>query len=459
MASHWLLAAVGMVGTVAAGTPPAGVSFWGAQLIMGILWTTHGLMFYLLIGANFIAVAAEATYYFTNNERWDRMAHTIARIQAFTFAPGSLIPITAIIIMSVLWPVFWATIVRITFWPFQVEALTFVLWVLYLYTWYYTWDIMRPYKALHIAFGMLFMFDSWFQQALIDVTASYMLTPTDPTSLQAIVFNPTFIPLDLHRTIGNISYAGFVLGGYAAFRYLRARTLEDRAFYDLFGSFGLALGLGFLFIQPFIGYQYALAIDEHHPAALYRIMSGGPRSFLFLIQVVLLSALFFFSSVYAWLQMRKSSAKRTAFATGLMVAVVGWAIWLCMPPHWSPQIGPFTLNWLGQYGLMNPWKYCALAGLTLTGMLMFFVYLAAIQRGFKWGARGVAAHVLLIVLAFCVMAISADMGIIREEARRPFMIYDRMYIEPEAPSGIPASNQFGPTRNVPSGPVDNPPAR
>jgi cytochrome bd ubiquinol oxidase subunit I len=453
MFGHWLFA------TIAAGSPPGGVSFWGAQLIMAIIWTSHGLVFYLLIGANFIAVAAEATYYFTNNERWDRMAHTVAKIQAFVFAPGSLIPIVGIITMIALWPTFWSTIIRITFWPFQIESLTFILWVVYLYTWYYTWDTMKNYKALHIAFGMLFMFDSWFQQANIDVTASYMLTPTDPTSLQAIIFNPTFIPLDLHRTIGNISYAGFVLGGYSAFRYLRARTLEDRAFYDMFGSVGLVIGMGFLFIQPFIGYQYALAIDEHEPSALYRIMSGGPRSFLFLIQVILLSGLFFFGSVYAWLQMRKASAKRTAFATGLMIAVLGWAVWLCLPPHWSPQIGPFTLNWVGQYGLMNPWKYVALAGLTLTGMLMFFIYLSAIQSGFKWGARGVASHVLLIVLTFFVMGISVDMGIIREEARRPFMIYDRMYIEPEAPSSIPPSSEFPPQRNIKTAPVGNPPPR
>lgn len=448
-----------MVGALAAAGPTGGVSFWGAQLIMAVLWSTHGLIFYFLIGANFIAVAAEATYYFTNNERWDRIAHTVAKMQAILFAPGSLIPIAAVILMAALWPLFWGTIVRITFWPFQIESLTFVLWVLYLYTWYYTWDVMKPYKALHIAFGMLFMFTSWLQQAMIDVTASYMLTPTDPTSLQAIMFNPTYIPLDLHRTIGNISYAGFVLGGFAAYKYLRARTLEDRAFYDLFGTLGLAVGLGFLFIQPFIGFQYALAINEHHPAALYRVMSGGPRSFLFLIQVILLSALFFFSAVYAWLQMRKSSSKRTAFATGLMVALVAWAVWLCVPPHWSPRIGPVELSWIGRYGLMNPWKYAAIAGMDLTGMMMFFIYLAAIQRGFKWGARGVAAHVLLILLAFLVMAMSLDMGIIREEARRPFLIYDRMYIEPQAPSQLPPAGEWGPTQNINTSPVGQPPAR
>ncbi len=452
MAGHWEIGAV-------LAASPAGVSFWGAQLIMAILWSTHGLIFYFLIGANFIAVAAEATYYFTNNERWDRIAHSVARAQAIIFAPGSLLPIAAIIIMSALWPLFWGTIVRITFWPFQIESLTFVLWVLYLYTWYYTWDVMKPYKALHISFGMLFMFNGWLQQAMIDVTASYMLTPTDPTSLQAIVFNPTYIPLDLHRTIGNISYAGFVLGGYAAFKYLRSRTLEDRAFYDLFGTLGLAVGLGFLFIQPFIGFQYALAIDEHHPSALYRIMSGGPRSFLFLIQVILLSGLFFFSAVYAWLQMRKSASKRTAFATGLMLALIAWALWLCIPPHWSPQVGGIVLDWVGRLGLMNPWKYTAIAGMDLTGMMMFFVYLAAVQRGFKWGARGVAAHVVLIFLAFLVMGISLDMGIIREEARRPFMIFDQMYIEPQAPSQVPSSGEFGPQQNIQTVPVGQPPVR
>lgn len=445
LAMHPVLA---VAATAVATPPPAGVSFWGAQLIIGILFLFHGLMAYFLTGANFVAVAAETTYIFTKNERWDRMAHNVAKLQAIAFAPGSLVPIVAIIALSALWPLFWATILRITFWPFVIEALSFILWVAYLYTWYFTWDLLKPYKALHISLGLLFMFDSWLQQAAIDVTGSYMLTPTDPNSLQAIIFNPTFIPLDLHRTVGDISYAGFILAGYAAWRYLRARSLEDRAFFDLLGSFGVLVGLGLLFLQPFIGYQYALAINDNAPAALYHIMSGGDRSFLFLIQVVLLSGLFFFGSAYAWLQMRKSSARRTAFATGLMIAVVIWAVWLCLPPHWSPRIGPIDLSWLGQYGLMNPWKYAALGGMTLTGLMMFFIYLSAIQRGFKWGARGVLAHVVLIVLAFNVVAISADMGIIREEARRPFLIYERMYIEPQAPSDIAPSGQYGPTRNV-----------
>lgn len=432
------------------------VSFWAAQLIMAILWVTHGLVAYFLTGANFIAVAAESTYLFTRNERWDRMAHGIARVQAIFFAPGSLIPIIAIFSLSSLWPTFWTAILRITFWPFVIEALSFVLWVLYLYTWYYTWDSLKQYKALHISLGLLFMYSSWLQQAMIDVTGSYMLTPTDPKSLQAVVFNPTFMPLDLHRTVGNISYAGFLIGGYAAWRYLRARSLEDRAYFDMVGSVGLLMGLGLLFLQPFIGYQYALAISEHSQAALYRVMMGGERSFLFVIQVILLSGLFFFGSLYAWIQMRKSAAKRTPFATGLLFALLFWAVWLCLPPHWSPNLFGLDLSFLGQLGLMNPWKYLALAGLTLTCMLMFFFYLAAIQRGFKWGTRGVMAHVLLIVLAFNVVAIAVDMGIVREEARRPYMIYDRMYIEPQTPSQVQPNNAGGPTRDVMPVPVATP---
>jgi hypothetical protein len=88
---------------------------------------------------------------------------------------------------------------------------------------------------------------------------------------------------------------------------------------------------------------------------------------------------------------------------------------------------------------------------------MFFIYLSAIQRGLKWGTRGVAAHVLLIVLSFNVVAIAADMGIIREEARRPFLIYDQMYIAPQAPGDVPASTNWGPQRTIQTVPVVRPP--
>jgi cytochrome d ubiquinol oxidase subunit I len=423
-------------------------SFWGSQLVIAIIAVAHIFIGAALTGLNFVAVAAESVYYFSGRKRWDRVAYGIARIQVIFFAPGSFIAIVFILALVMLWPLFWTTIFRITFWPFVMEAASFVLWVLYLYTWYYTWDALKDFRALHISIGFLLMFVSWSQQFMVDIVASYMLTPTEPNSLQSIIFNPTAIVLDFHRVVGNISYAGFLIGGYAAWRFLRARSLEDKAFWDFVGGLGLLLGIGLMILQPFIGWQYAALIREHSFSAFYHIMGGGDRSFLFLIQVILLTALFFFSAVYITVQMRKARARHARAAMIMMGLLLFFGAWLCLPPHWSPQVFGLSLSFLGQLGLMNPWKYLTLAGMTLTGFLMFGTYLGAIQSGLKWGARGILPHILLIVLSFLVVGMMFDMGLIREESRRPFLIYGRMYIQPQNPDMVPTNEYAPPSRDI-----------
>lgn len=422
--------------------------FFGSQMVIAIIAESHILIAAALVGLNFLAVATESVYYFTGDKRWDRIAHGVAKMQVLFFAPGSFIAIMFILILTMLWPLFWTTMMRIAFWPMVMEAASFILWVLYLYTWYYTWDALRNFRALHISIGFLLMFVSWSQQFMVDIMASYMLTPTQPTSLQSIIFNPTDIVLDLHRTVGNISYAGYLMGAYGAWRFLRARSLQDKAFWDFVAGLGLLFGIGLMILQPFIGWQYAALIREHSFGAFYRVMGGGDRSFLFLIQVFLLTALFFFSAVYITAQMRKARARNARAAFILMLLLLFFGAWLCLPPHWSPNLLGLDLSFLGRLGLMNPWKYISLAGMTLSGFLMFGTYLGSIQSGLKWGARGILPHVVLLILGLLVVGMMFDMGLIREESRRPYLIYGRMYIQPQNPNMVPTNEYAPPPRDI-----------
>jgi cytochrome bd ubiquinol oxidase subunit I len=426
-------------------------SFFGSQMVIAIIAESHILIAAALVGLNFIAVSTESVYYFTGDKRWDNIAHGVAKLQVIFFAPGSFIAIMFILILMMLWPAFWGTMMRITFWPMVMEAASFVLWILYLYSWYYTWDALKNFRALHISLGFLLMFVSWSQQFMVDIMASYMLTPTSQTSLQSIIFNPTDIVLDFHRVVGNISYAGYLMGAYGAWRFLRARSLQDKAFWDFVGGLGLLIGIGLMILQPFIGWQYAALIREHAYSAFFRIMGGGDRSFLFLIQVILLTALFFFSAVYITAQMRKARSRNRRAAYVLMLLLLFFGGWLCLPPHWSPNLLGLDLSFLGQLGLMNPWKYLSLAGLTLCGFLIFGTYLGSIQSGLKWGARGIIPHVVLLILGLLVVGMMFDMGLIREESRRPYLIYERMYIQPQSPNMVPP-NEYAPPRDIPRKP-------
>ncbi len=79
---------------------------------------------------------------------------------------------------------------------------------------------------------------------------------------------------------------------------------------------------------------------------------------------------------------------------------------------------------------------------------MFGIYLGAIQSGLKWGARGILPHIVLLLLGILVVSMMVDMGIIREESRRPFLIYGRMYIQPQSPDMVPTNEYAPPSRDI-----------
>ena len=72
------------------------------------------------------------------------------------------------------------------------------------------------------------------------------------------IFNPMFTDLVLHRTFGNLSWPAFALAAWASFMYVRSKTSEDRAFYDWSSSVGLTWGVGFLMLQPLVGFTIGL---------------------------------------------------------------------------------------------------------------------------------------------------------------------------------------------------------
>jgi len=46
------------------------------------------------------------------------------------------------------------------------------------------------------------------------------------------IFNYSWMPLNLHRIVGNVTFGGFVAGMIAAYMYMGAKKDEERAYYD-----------------------------------------------------------------------------------------------------------------------------------------------------------------------------------------------------------------------------------
>src|SRR5260370_40666704 len=120
---------------------------------------------------------------------------------------------------------------------------------------------MRAFKGVHMAIGGLLAIASFLQVYMIDVVASYMLTPSNPQDPIRLALNPTSYPLTVHRSVGNLAYIGFAFGGFCAIRYLLAKTAEDKRFYDYAGSYGLTWGGSSTLLQPVVAPYYTKQIQ------------------------------------------------------------------------------------------------------------------------------------------------------------------------------------------------------
>lgn len=399
----------------------------GREVVIAFLAQGHILIATFIAGAMLIAPVAEYGGLITKQPKYDRLAYNMARFLILLFAGGSAVAITFVLALITLYPVFWSYLQNIMFWPLLGEAFMFVAEIMVLYAWYASWDKMAYRKRLHVVLGFMAAIIVTFQFTLINVVGSYMLTPSeDPaTDLASAYLNATFVPLNMHRFIGNLSYAGFLIVGWAAWRYLKVTNEDDREYYDWMGHWGLIWGFGFMLLQPIIGYGYLKAIREHSPAAFDYIMLGD-KAWLFELLTIELGIMGVASVAYFVHKLRfavrpmPTLRKMTLAALGFMAL---FSLLNLVPADASlvPQIG---LVFGGgeetkiPLGSMYPWKYIGLIGLMFVGLFAVGLYLKAAASGFHWGRASRWSQYALIVTAITVILTMLTMGYTRETSRR-----------------------------------------
>jgi cytochrome d ubiquinol oxidase subunit I len=417
---------------------PQGNSRVAAQAAIGTLFSVHILIAGLVSGAGELGPAIEFLGFVRQRRRYDRLARGLGHFMTLYFSVSSTIAILLITVLLVgFWGHFWTTMVTIGWWPFFIEAWTFVLQVSLAYIWYYTWQPLRAFKGLHMAIGGLLAIASFLQVYMIDIIASYMLSPTNPQNPLRLALNPTSYPLTVHRTVGNLAYIGFVLGAFCAIRYLRARDPEDKAFYDWAGSFGLLWGVSMTLVQPIVGYSYAKEIQLHAYASWYKMMFGSLSS-IFLWQITLLGLMFITALVYFTRRLRTDEAPGSGVLRLMTLGMVASTILAALPYHLNftyEAVVAAGLNrpfWEGglinPLGSMIPWKVLALIGYSLLAIAAVVWYLRGLP-GVVWGTARRGEQRLLLLAAVLTMAMIVTMGFIRENGRAPFLISGEMTIE------------------------------
>ena len=410
----------------------------GKNVVIAVLVQSHILFAAFIIGAVLIAATSEYLGLVTKQPRYERFARNLARFVVLLFASGAALAITFVLALITLFPIFFSYLQNVFFWVFLVEAFMFLGQIIIVYAWYNVWDKLAYRKALHIVFGFVAGFMGLMAMTLIDAVASFMLTPPEAAvdQVASTFLNQTMVPLNMHRFVGNFSYAGFLIAGWAGWRYLRVTRDDDREYYDWMGHFGLLWGFGFLIMQPVIGYGYLKGIRESAPAAFDTIMLGD-KSWVFLLLMVWITIMSIASTVY-FVHKLRFAVKPTEFLRKLCVGALGFmalfSILNIIPSNASlvPQIGLVFANGADTsipLGSMYPWKYIGLIGLMLVGVFVVALYLKTAASGFHWGRASRWSQFALMSCAVTVVLAMITMGYTRETARRVdndpgFLIYN-----------------------------------
>lgn len=436
-------------------TEPLNVSILTGKIAIATAALTHGLFATFVVGTTLIGAIIATVAFFNRKEPYMRLSRTLAFTLVLTTATVSFMGVTLVFMLNIYWPRFWSTIFRIMFWPFILEASFFLGEAVFIYAWYYTWNwsaLEGWRRRAHLSFVWIGTFFALIAMVMIDMVASYMLTPApqNTASIWPKLFNATFLHLDIHRFFGNLTWAGFALAGLSAIGYLRAKAPEDRAHYQWAGRLLFVIGFASLLIMPISGFLYLRQIRYSQPQAFFTLMLGE-RSSLFDLVALLYGLLVAVGSIHIYKTVRSKTPRPVTFDSFMPVslaAVAFAAVLLAMPYQIQniPYASLFTDLRINPLGKMQPNKYIALALLILLGLfnLVYFI------RAFPWrriwerdrweGPAGRPAPYLLISLALLSILIYLSMGWVRETARAAngHLIYGMVSIEDERPTYQPS---------------------
>jgi hypothetical protein len=491
------------LGTAAYAQVPSAPSiefpYTGNRTGVWIVAQLHILFAGFILGAPIFIVISEWLGYRKQDPRYDRLAKEVTKVTVILYSMTALTGGLFIFVLLATYPQFTTWLINHFFLIFAViYPLLFIGETIVLYLYFYTWDVLKgEKKGRHIAIGVLLNLIGTITLFVIDGPTSFMNTPAKATegislvdfiqtaSLWDKIFNYSWIPMNLHRLVGNVTFGGFIAGLIAAYMYMGAKKEEDRAYYDWMGFVGNLIGVGALLFLPFMGYLYAYELCDYD-ASICPYMMADQLSMFFEMQGAMVGLIFLGSNYYIWLSMKRvegvervrmslltvlvmvalpfvmtytwtlfpapdpkslavliplilipvvlgrfvplTVSSRTVIKVGFLMVVIGNAIW--MTPHGFVATQalatehlelPSDWSWLA----LMPAKNSAAFTLVFVTVVNYILYNRAIRQGtIVWGKIDFAAQFVLVFLAFSMIWTMGLMGAIRSLLRKYFHTYN-----------------------------------
>ena len=393
----------------------------GSRAAIWIAAQLHLFFAAFVLGVPMFAVVAEAIGIFSSDDRYDKLAKEFTRLLLGSYSATAIWGAILVFGLITLYPGLWGYLSEIfapSMWVY-VGIFFFESFTLYLY--YYGWDRWKKGRAKWGHWGLGILLNLWGTAVMLIANSwlTYMMSPpaevTPDTAPGMVQFwsafaNATWMPINIHRLIANVVFGGAIVGAYAAYRFLSAKTDEERAHYDWMGYIGNFIAISALIVLPFAGYWLGREIYEFNQQ-MGTTMMGGFMSWLWVVQAFLIAVLFLAGNYYLWVGMgRIPGAERFMPYTKwmLLVLLIGAAVW-ATPRNMIADRAEITAMggqfhpFLGVLGVMSA-KNTAVNFMILTTFLSFLLYRRANKKAVvSWEKTGTTIQGALFAVSAAVV--------------------------------------------------------
>jgi cytochrome bd-type quinol oxidase subunit 1 len=411
----------------------------GSRLVVWIIAQLHLDFAAFILGVPMFAVIIEIIGWRNRDPRYDWLAHEFIKLVFAAFSATALMGALLLFLFIGFYPKFFSFMTNIFYTTYWVYALLFFAETFTIYLYYYGWSwLSGSRKWIHVTLGVL---ANVFGTAILFIADSWLTFMTSPAgvaetgalkgSVWAAIDNPTWMPINVHRLLANVVFGGTIAAAYAAFRFLGAKTDEERARYDWMGYVGNFVAISAFIVLPFAGYwlgREIYAFDQ----TMGITMMGGFMSWLWIIQATLIGVLFIGSNYYLWLGMERipgSERYRKYVPYMLLVLALGFMVWatphsLIVTLEEARAMGGTHHPILGVFGVMSA-KNTAVNLMILTTFLSYILYRRANRLSIKpWVMAGMAVQWTAFLVAAAIVLFYGVYGYFVESiVRIGFSVY------------------------------------
>ncbi len=401
----------------------------GSRVAVWVAAQLHLLFAAFVLAVPLFALIIEFIGYKTGDKRYDKLAYEFVKLLSVSFSFTASFGAALTFLLIILYPKF-TTYLMYVFKPtFAPYVILLFLEGIFLYSYYYGWGKFKPKTHLFLGLGLNLVGTSI--MLIANAWLTFMTSPGGITesgeliSTWAAVKNYTWMPINIHRIIANVCFGGSVAAAYAAFKFLQAKTDEERAHYDWMGYIGNFVAIIAFLPLPFAGYWLAKEIYAFNQT-LGVTMMGGAFSWLFIIQAVMIGNLFLSANFYLWLGMGRveGGEKYQRYVKYLVVVIVTCIlIWatprsLISTAKEMQLMGGAFHPMLGYLGVMSA-KNTAVNILILSTFLSFLFYRRCGKEAtVSWAKLGNLAQALIMATAACIVLFFGIYGYFVEAAVR-----------------------------------------